>query len=42
MVIENATHSKDITKYLEDNNYILDKVVSYNEYYVLRSFKNLI
>jgi hypothetical protein len=39
MVIENVTHSKDITEHLALNNYILDKVVSYNEYYVLKDFK---
>jgi FkbM family methyltransferase len=34
MVIENVVGSKDICNYLESNNYILDKVISYNEYYI--------
>lgn len=38
MVIENVSHSKDITNYLEKYNYVLDKSISYNEYYVHKEF----
>ena len=38
MVIENVTHSKNITNYLEKHNYRLDKNIEYNEYYVQKDF----
>lgn len=35
IVLENADHDKSIRDHLEKNGYVLDKQVSYNEYYVL-------
>jgi len=36
MVIENVTHSENIYNYLKKFGYVLDKVISYNEYYILK------
>lgn len=38
IVLENANHDLEIKQYLEQYGYRLDKVVSYNEYYVHKSY----
>jgi FkbM family methyltransferase len=38
IIIKNLSKSKDIMDYLQNNNYILDKCLSCNEYYISKDF----
>ena len=38
MVIENVTHTKNISNHLEKYNYRLHRNIEYNEYYVQEDF----